>query len=45
MSFTEELKQKIYAGADITRDEALALVREPLEELLAAANEVREKMC
>lgn len=45
MSFTEELKQKIYAGADITRDEALALVNVPLEELTAAANEIREKVC
>lgn len=45
MSFTEELKQKIYAGADITRDEALTLVNAPLEELAAAANEIREKMC
>lgn len=45
MSFTEELKQKIYAGADITRDEALALVNVPLEELTAAANEIRENVC
>lgn len=45
MSFTEELKQKIYAGADITRDEALALVNVPLEELTAVANEIREKVC
>lgn len=45
MSFTEELKQKIYAGADITRDEALTLVNVPLEELTAAANEIREKVC
>ncbi|MDE7414792.1 MAG: biotin synthase BioB, partial [Lachnospiraceae bacterium] len=45
MSLTEELKQKIYTGADITKDEALALVNEPLDELAAAANEIREKMC
>lgn len=45
MSLTEELKQKIYAGADITRDEAAALAGEPLDVLAAAANEIREKMC
>lgn len=45
MNFTEELKQKIYTGMSITRDEAIALTKEPLDELLAAANEIREKMC
>lgn len=45
MRFTEELKQKVYTGETITRDEALALVNVPLEELTAAANEIREKMC
>lgn len=45
MSYTEELKQKIYAGGDITKSEALALVNEPLERLCAAADEIREKMC
>ncbi|MDE7322052.1 MAG: biotin synthase BioB [Lachnospiraceae bacterium] len=45
MSLTEELKQKIYAGADITREEAVALSGEPLDKLSAAANEIREKMC
>lgn len=45
MNFTEELKQKIYTGISITRDEAIALTKEPLDELLAAANEIREKMC
>ncbi|MDE6619814.1 MAG: biotin synthase BioB [Lachnospiraceae bacterium] len=45
MSFTEELKQKIFAGAEITRDEALTLAGEPLEDLTAAANEIRQKMC
>ena len=32
MTFTEELRQKIDAGLDITREEALALVNVPLEE-------------
>lgn len=45
MSFIEELKQKIYAGESITKDEALALVNTPLEELTATANAIREKMC
>ena len=45
MSFTEELKQKIFTGAEITRDEALTLAGEPLEDLTAAANEIRQKMC
>jgi len=45
MSLTKELKQKIYAGKNITRDEALALVEEPLEELTVAADEIRGKLC
>ncbi|MCI9385046.1 MAG: biotin synthase BioB [Lachnospiraceae bacterium] len=45
MSLTEELKQKIYEGADISYDEAAALAGEPLDALAAAANEIREKMC
>lgn len=45
MSLTEELKQKIDAGACITRDEALLLVKDPLEELAGAADEIRKKMC
>lgn len=45
MSYTEDLKQKIYAGESITKDEALALVNEPLGEVAAAADEIRETMC
>ncbi|MDE6365306.1 MAG: biotin synthase BioB [Lachnospiraceae bacterium] len=45
MTFTEELKQKIDAGLDITREEALALVTVPLEELTTAANELRAHKC
>lgn len=45
MSLSKELKQKIYAGGSVTRDEALALADEPLDDLTAAADEIREKMC
>ena len=45
MSLIEELKQKIYERKDVTREEALALVKVPLDELTDAANEIREKMC
>lgn len=45
MYLIEKLKQKIYAGEDITREDALALVKEPLDELASSANEIREKMC
>lgn len=45
MSVVEELKQKIYAGESITRDEALKLIEAPLEELALAANEIRETVC
>lgn len=45
MSLIEELEQKVCTGTDITRSEAAALAREPLDGLLAAANKIREKMC
>lgn len=45
MSLSKELKQKVYAGGSVTRDEALALADEPLDDLTAAADEIREKMC
>lgn len=45
MSLIKELKQKIYKRKDVTREEALALVKVPLDELTDAANEIREKMC
>ena len=45
ISIIEECKQEIYAGLEITREEALALVDAPLAELSAAANEIRAHMC
>ena len=45
ISIIEECKQEIYAGLEITREEALALVDAPLTELSAAANEIRAHMC
>lgn len=45
MSLSKELKQKICAGGNVMRDEALALADEPLDDLTAAADEIREKMC
>lgn len=41
----EELKEKVYLGDSITRDEALQLAEAPFEALVKAANEIREKMC
>ena len=45
MRVVDEMKQKIYSGENITREEAILLTREPLEELTAAADEIREKLC
>ena len=45
MCITKEFEQKVYAGSCVTRDEALLLAEEPLEELTAAANRIRETMC
>lgn len=45
MSYISEIKQKILNGYKITKQEALTLADEPLEELAAAANEIRQKMC
>lgn len=39
-----KLKEKILGGDYITKDEALALIDTDLEELCAAANEIREKL-
>lgn len=44
----DELKTKIIKSEgnwEISRDEAIALSREPLHELAAAADEIREKFC
>lgn len=41
----EELKKKILDGGQASREEALLLADAPLEELSAAANEIRERIC
>lgn len=41
----EKLKNKILIGKDISQEEALMLLQEPLEELCRSANEIREKLC
>lgn len=41
----KELKEKIYGGELITRDEAISLIDAPFEELCDTANEIREKFC
>lgn len=41
----EELKKKILDGGQASREEALLLADAPLEELAAAANEIRERIC
>lgn len=45
MTFTDEMKQKVLQGQDISREEALALYEEPLEEVCQAANEIRQHFC
>lgn len=40
-----ELKEKILNGYLINRDEAISLISAPLDELCAAADEIRKKMC
>ena len=45
MHFIEQCKEKIYNGEDITRQEAITLAKEPLEELATAADEIRKYMC
>ncbi|MGI6258020.1 MAG: biotin synthase BioB [Anaerovoracaceae bacterium] len=39
------MKEKVAGGGKITREEALALYEAPLEELCAAADEIREQFC
>lgn len=40
-----QIKEKVMAGDQITKAEALELVEAPFEELTQAANEIREKFC
>lgn len=42
VSFTGQLKEKVFAGKNITRQETLRLKEEPLEELTSAADEIRK---
>lgn len=45
MPMIENLKEKILSGGSVSREEALALYDEPLEELCRAADEIRAKFC
>lgn len=45
MSLVNELKERILAGGEISREEALQLFEEPVEEVAKAADEIREKFC
>lgn len=45
MSMIQELKEKVQSGRDISKEEALALYDEPLEELCQAADEIRRQFC
>ena len=39
----EQIKEKAFSGKQISREESLFLLGVPLEELCAAADEIREK--
>ena len=43
MSFIENLKLKVLQGYEITREEAIKLLSEDLDELTKAADEIRKK--
>lgn len=45
MSFVNQCKKKLFAGGEITREEALRLYEEPLSELTEAADEIRRHFC
>lgn len=45
MSFIEDLKNKVLAGHQTSREEALRLLNEPLDELCRAADELRRRFC
>lgn len=45
MTRTEELKNRILSGGQISKEEALSLYEVPLEELCEAANEIRAHFC
>ena len=41
----EAIKNKLYAGGRLTKAEVMELIEAPLEELCAAANDVRKHFC
>lgn len=45
MSTVTQLREKIYGGGEITRAEAVTLITAPLDELCAAADEIRRHFC
>lgn len=45
MNLVEKLKNKVLAGEEVTREEALELVDAPLEELCQAADQLRQHFC
>lgn len=45
MSIVEEMKEKVLGGGSIFKEEALALYEAPLDELCAAADEIRKHFC
>lgn len=45
MTVTEQLKEKIWDGGRITREEAALLYEEPLQELCRKADEIRRHFC
>ena len=45
MGFITLLKEKIYAGEQITRQEAIRLQEQPLPELCRQADEIRRTFC
>lgn len=45
MDLVEQLKNKVLAGGEVTREEALGLMDAPLEALSQAADQLREHFC
>ena len=45
MNLVEKLKDKVLAGGEVTREEALGLMDAPLEALSQAADQLREHFC
>ena len=45
MTLVEELKERVMSNGRLSREEACALFREPLEELSRAADEIRRHYC